>query len=615
MSQVPPPAMGSPMVTCADGTVCDPRTRDDWDAWVAADSLRNFLREDPLLDWLDRHGAGAGFVRDDQSERWDARTDFPGFLLAQGSRFKDEVTRLIGERVAVTRIAGGEMDARDPAKAEATLAAMRAGTPVVAQAVLRNPETRTYGVADLLVRSDIVNAVVPGTLAPQEAETGAQLLGDQPWHYVVIDVRYRSLKLDGRGVVSASDTLAYMAQVWLHNEALGRLQGWTPPAAYLLGRSSGGRRSASRSCFNRLGRVDRDAVVDPATGTTLAERTMAAVAWIRRLRAEGGAWVALPEPSIPELYPDMSNDRDAPWHAAKQRIGAGLQELTLLPATKPRHRRAAHAQGLFRWSDPRVSAASLGTWDKQAAACDAILAANREARPVVLPVRIGGDAGGWRSPEPLELFVDFETITAVADDFASMPAMGGRPLIFQVGAGWMEGGRWQFRQWTADRLTEDAEAVVIDGLTAFVDGMRRERDLAWDQVRLFHWYSAEVMAYQDGRTSAMGRHPDRDWPLLPWFDILDMVVRAGPVTIAGQFNFSIKSLAKAMHAAGLIETTWLDGPGDGSGAMVGALWCDGEAARTGGTMGDLDLMAAIGRYNEVDCRVMAEMLDWFRANR
>ena len=57
------------------------------------------------------------------------------------------------------------------------------------------------------------------------------------------------------------------------------------------------------------------------------------------------------------------------------------------------------------------------------------------------------------------------------------------------------------------------------------------------------------------------------------------------------------------------------GPADGMEAMVGAWWCDAEAARTGGSMRDQSLMAEIGRYNEVDCRTMAEMLDWLRRER
>jgi hypothetical protein len=49
--------------------------------------------------------------------------------------------------------------------------------------------------------------------------------------------------------------------------------------------------------------------------------------------------------------------------------------------------------------------------------------------------------------------------------------------------------------------------------------------------------------------------------------------------------------------------------------MVGAWWCEHEAARAGVALPTLDLMREIERYNEVDCKVMAEALDLFRRTR
>ena len=134
-------------------------------------------------------------------------------------------------------------------------------------------------------------------------------------------------------------------------------------------------------------------------------------------------------------------------------------------------------------------------------------------------------------------------------------------------------------------------------------------------VRLIHWASHEQDTYESGPASARARHPERAWPRLPWFDALERVIQPGNVVIKGQWGFGLKTVAKAMHAAGLIETTWDEGPGDGMGAMVGAIRCDAEAARTGGSMRTDQLMIDIGKYNEVDCRAMAEIIRWLRANR
>lgn len=639
MSQFPGPATAAepaaaPAIAALtrrdDGSVEDPATPEAWDAWVSAGRTRNFLTDDPLLDWLHRYGEAAGFQRDDELEGFDPRTDFRAFVFEQGRRFEDGVLRLIGERFPITRIATGPEDAQRLEQAEATVAAMLAGAPVIAQAVLRNPEDRTYGVADLLVRSDVLNAIVPGTLDEAAAGIGAPSLGSMDsrapagaparpaWHYRVVDVKFHTLELNVNRTARPGDALPYMAQVWVYNEALGRIQGYRPPAAFLLGRSWKSGTARGTGCLERLARVDHDAVGDTGTGEPLASLTRTALDWIRRLRVEGAAWRVLPEPSVPELYPHARNTRDAPWHAAKRQIATALGELTLLPGMTPERRRAAHARGIHRWDQPGVSAAALDVADRYAAGCDGVLAANRPDRsagPPVLPERIDGVGSAWRRPAALEFFVDFETVSNLADDFTRLPQVGGQVLIFQVGCGHREDGEWRFRQWTVDRLTESEEAGLIGRWIEHMDGLRLARGLGWGDVRIVHWSGAETSSFETAYNSARTRHGRPDWPALPWFDVLVNVVRPAPVTVRGAFDFGLKSIAKGMHAAGLIETTWMDGPTDGLGAMVGAWWCDAEAARTAEPMSSLDLMREIGRYNEVDCRAMLEIVEWLRAHR
>jgi len=50
-------------------------------------------------------------------------------------------------------------------------------------------------------------------------------------------------------------------------------------------------------------------------------------------------------------------------------------------------------------------------------------------------------------------------------------------------------------------------------------------------------------------------------------------------------------------------------------AMAGVWRADDEAAKTGGSVRDFDVMDAIETYNEIDCRVMAEIPAWLRRER
>jgi predicted RecB family nuclease len=136
-----------------------------------------------------------------------------------------------------------------------------------------------------------------------------------------------------------------------------------------------------------------------------------------------------------------------------------------------------------------------------------------------------------------------------------------------------------------------------------------------EEARLFHWSPAETSSLTEAYNAAIVRQGSPPWPKLPWVDLLNRVVKEQPVTVRGAFNFGLKTIAKAMHAHGLIQTVWSDGPADGMGAMVGAWRCQTEARERGASMTQVDLMQEIERYNEVDCKVMAEVLTFLRNNR
>lgn len=87
--------------------------------------------------------------------------------------------------------------------------------------------------------------------------------------------------------------------------------------------------------------------------------------------------------------------------------------------------------------------------------------------------------------------------------------------------------------------------------------------------------------------------------------------RAVPIGVKGAFDYGLKSIAKAMHAAGLIETRWDDNSLDGLAAMVGIM----RAAQRTEALPTSALMQRIAKHNETDCRVVAEILHYLRVNR
>ncbi|HYN36125.1 MAG TPA: hypothetical protein VEV82_04030, partial [Actinomycetota bacterium] len=78
-----------------------PRTPADWSDWVSASRTRNWVIDDPLLDWLRLYGSARGFQPDDELPGYDERCDFAGFVMRQGRRFEEVVVGHLADRIRV----------------------------------------------------------------------------------------------------------------------------------------------------------------------------------------------------------------------------------------------------------------------------------------------------------------------------------------------------------------------------------------------------------------------------------------------------------------------------------------------------------------------------------
>lgn len=599
-----------------DGARDIPGTDTPWDGWVSATKTRNWINDDPILDWLSLFGEANGFLPDDKQPGYDSRTDFGRFVMAKGIEFEKAAIRYLADRHSVITVANDRSSPRSEAAVRQTWDAMAAGSEIIAQAPIWNPQAHTYGVIDLLVRSDVLASLFPSEMSGAEAAVPAPDLPRASWHYRVIDIKFTGLDLLANGH-AASSHLHYAVQVAIYNAALGRLQGFTPSSAYLLGRGWEQQKQRGRSAMERLCRVDQAHV--RRSGESLVDLARDGCEWIRRVRSHGAGWTVLPAPSVAELWPNMRNSEDEPWRAAKKRIATELEDLTLLPRITPALRRDAHSSGIVRWKDPACSAARLGvTTPAYSALLDAVIAANHSDAddPVLFPARVTANEPMWRLAAPVEFFVDFETTNDVSDDFGTFPVRGGQPLILMVGCGYHEAdGRWNFRVFTTDRLDEADEARVLGAWIEFMRSACAAVDRELADARIFHWSPAEVSTLQNAYNSAAARHGLPAWNNLPWVDLWTNLAKAQPIGVRGAFGYGLKAITKAMNAHGLIDTTWGDGPTDGLGAMVGAWWCDAEARRLSISMRELDLMRQIEDYNRVDVEAMRDVLSWLRKNR
>src|SRR5207237_2274863 len=125
--------------------------------------MAKWVRGDPLGDWLAMFGESKGFSPDEKYPGYDHAFSLRRHLVELAADFQRAVVAWLREqeREGVVEIGSRGRASRSLDHAQRTVAAMRDGRPVILGPVLRNPDERTYGGPQLLVRSDVLARLFP----------------------------------------------------------------------------------------------------------------------------------------------------------------------------------------------------------------------------------------------------------------------------------------------------------------------------------------------------------------------------------------------------------------------------------------------------------------------
>ena len=599
------------------------------DEWVAATSTFNYLMKDPLLDWLKEHYHSLKkkhktyrHIINKCVEDGKSTYNFSNYMQEQGIVFEKKVMKLIIKKFGKERIMEirGETDPRNPDKVMETIEAMKKGIPIIHSGVLHNLDDKTFGIPDLIVRSDWINLLVDQGPLPKELEKIEAPNLETKFHYRIIDIKFTGLCLraDGMHLLNSGSFPAYKAQLLIYNQALGIIQGYTPDQVYILGRrwkySTCGDVYIGESCFNKLGVIDYSYV-----DSDFKEVTKNAVEWIREVRSDKARkWDIFNFPlKREELYPNLKNHVDFPWRAIKEKIAKHTKELTSLWLVGPKNRSQALEKGICRWTDKRLTPQMLGiNGEKSSKILKAIIDINQSKNLKIQPDLIKNNIGYWKNRDHIEMFVDFESTNGSVSPVKKLPMAKSETIIFMIGVGFEnpETGKWVYKHFTSNRLTMEEEKKICQEFVDFIKEMSEKYNVR--KPKLFHWSGAEELMW-DG---AIKRHnPDSNgWKshrLWWWTDMLK-VFKGEPIVVNGCMSFSLKDVARAMNKHGFIKTSW-DKTSvcvDGQGAMIAAQKANIEARERGVALYDVPILNEILKYNEVDVKVLHEIVTYLRKN-
>ena len=628
----------------------------DWSKWVSATSTKNYSMKDPLCDWLEMYGhndkkrklnlalnlalntesssssssalntsssssSSSSTESNDNSFDSDIKNAAPflHYIQGKGLEFEEAVVSYLYKKFSPHIITVADpCQVRMQEKATETITAMKNNIPIIYQGVLHNDKNKTYGIADLIVRSDWINKIFKEVVLDRQAQRkGCKF--HKYRHYRIIDIKHSTLALraDGTHLLNSGSIPAYKTQLYIYNQALGVAQGFTPEEAYILGRkwnyTKRGIKESGDGWFDRPGVVNYNTVDHMYKNITIS-----AVNWIREVREKGNEWSINP-PSKPELYPNMKNSHDDPWHNTKSKIASDIGEITTIWMCGIENRNNALKKNITSWRDERLTAAAMGINGKTVGPIvDAILDINR-GTTLYKPKYLNEQT---RLPRyKVEFFIDFETINEAIEPInSSVPNTVTDTYLFMIGIGWRvndgKKAHWNYECFTTTHIDFMGKEEYYNFLEfhnyllEIVDKYDAREDFI-----IYHWSNAEPNIYDKLYERYYEQlHRFHDIMTWNWFDLFK-VFKQTPVVVKGAFNFSLKSIAGALHELGYINTKWeSDGIADGLNAMVKALECSEEAKLRDIDMDEMPIMKQIIKYNEIDCKVLLEILSFLRHN-
>jgi len=184
-----------------------------------------------------------------------------------------------------------------------------------------------------------------------------------------------------------------------------------------------------------------------------------------------------------------------------------------------------------------------------------------------------------------------------------------------IGVYYKINGEYKYKCFKAKKYKQKEEKKIIYKFTNFinkyVDKIKTEKDSNNSYpIRFFHWSHCENTLL----SSALVKH-GLTFTNIAWIDLCDIFIKE-PIVINGLTNFKLKDVARAMKVHGMIETEWdttsLISDGLNAMQMAGRYYIKKRQQTL--TENDKKIFLDIIKYNEIDCKVMYNIVEYLRKN-
>lgn len=552
--------------------------------WVSATKVRNYLLNNFITDVI-QYKNSEKLIRGTNYKKGSA---FDSYIAKKGDEFEDDVVKYISG-LCLTRSISNKYSEEGVVK---TIKAMKQGIPVIHSAPINNSDNNTFGIIDLLVRSDYLHKIVDDCpLDEKTAETYSPLL-NQNYFYLIIDVKWSRLHLtcNGTNIINSKSAPAWKGQTLIYNDAIGKIQGYTHRYAYIMGNGWKYKKNDvnySSDDFNsKLGVIDFHDVDEK-----YVDKTREAIDWVNTVAENSSDWGVDP-PSFSELYPNMKVT-SYQYNNDKKKVADNVNEITKIWYCGIKRRDKAFAQNVFTYENPRCTAELMGFSGHRAKVINSIIKINRkDCDDIITPSELQTEE--WREERDDEFFVDFEGLNRVVLD-------EGR-LEYMIGVYHKDKG---YKCFNINILSKKDEFNMIKKFHKYVHSDSKS-------PKLWHWGHYErstwnrLISEYDELTDSKGDFI-RDMDINEWTDMNKLFINEG-IAIKGCFNYGLKSVANSMYNNGLINEIWDSDCINGMDSMLIAKKCYDDKDLTGKEYTD------IKKYNMWDTKMLYNIITYLREN-
>lgn len=555
--------------------------------FISSKNLRNFILQDTLLDWLEKYQGTHKFLKDNEKD------DFKTYLSEQTIKFKELLFKEFN-KTGLKHVFHDKLESSSNYKI--TLEHMKEGVPILYNHLICDLENKLYSFPTIMIRSDYLKTFFPDSKYHKYQKSSYFNL---EWHYVIVEIVYSKIKVNLSGNVSNThqNIKLIKSKMALSQDILNKIQGTNNHIVYLMGRKLQIGDYIFKNCMESYYPID---LSDDSKWIKINKD---AIKWCQNLK-EGSDWKLSP-PSRRELYPNMKNIYDSPWHKAKKTIAHKINEITLFWNCGIKFRNKAHQEGIYDWKN--INNSSFLDTDKYTHDMIQQIIQKHQDSTVFKMKDNQYSQFITETDNTIEIYLDLETINDLFDSFENFPYTSGNELIFMIGNVVLfkkgETQRVFYKSFTSKDLKLESELEI---LTLWLDYIQELKELfQTDRVKLYHWGHIEKTALEKSFFKHYIQNPELE------FVDLNFYFKKIPVLINSISGFGLKNVASYFYQKNLIYTNWEEEVFDGKTAMIKTWNC--YKNKTIPVTRQMD-MQYIQKYNFIDCMVLYEILDVIRKN-